>query len=61
MKIAQLKGYAESSAVIVALGRLGKCKSVGRQLLNWGMYMKSSELQLTQCCCCAENHLVFLH
>lgn len=60
-EIAQLKGYAESSAVIVTLGRQEKCRSVGRQPLIWGMCMKSCELQLTQCCYCAMNCLVFLH
>lgn len=60
-EIAQLKGYAESSAVIVTLGRQEKCRSVGRQPLIWGMCMKSCELQLTQCCYCAVNCLVFLH
>lgn len=48
-KIAQLKGYAESSGVIVALGRQEKCRSVGRQPLIWVMYMKSFELQMSQC------------
>lgn len=56
-EIAQLKGYA----VIVALGRQEKCRSGGRQPLIWGKYMKSSELQLAQCSCCAVNGLVFLH
>lgn len=60
-EIAQLKGNVESSAVIVALGKQEKCSSVGRQPLIWGMYMKSYELQLTQCCYCAVNCLVFLH
>lgn len=60
-EIAQFKGYAESSAVTVALGRQEKCRSLGRQPLIWGMYMKSCELQLTLCCYCAVNCLVFLH
>lgn len=60
-EIAQLKGYAESSAVIVTLGRQEKCRSLRRQPLIWGMYMESCELQLTQCCYCAVNCLVFLH
>lgn len=36
-EIVQFKGSAESSAVIVALGREEKCRSVGRQPLIWGM------------------------
>lgn len=60
-EIAQLKGSAASSAVVVALGRQEKCRSVGTQPLIWGMYMKSCELQLTQSCYCAVNCLVFLH
>lgn len=60
-KIIQLKGCAESSAVIVALGRLGKCRSIGGKPLIWRMCKKSCELQLTQCCYCAVNCLVFLH
>lgn len=58
---AQLKGYAESSFITVAVRRQEKCRSVARQPLIWGMYMKSCELQLAQCCYCALNCLIFLH